>query len=67
MPIPAAFCLFLAGLLIVVLMVKGVQKAKKNGTYLQPDNPAEYVKSVDGLTSLTYEGETICPEEEDEA
>lgn len=56
--------LFLAVICIALLMVIGVQRAKKNGKYLQPDNPLDYVKSEDGLIKeLPVEEETVNPEE----
>lgn len=40
-------------LTVIFLLVGGVQQAKKNGEYLQPD--------------FVEEEETVCPEEEDGA
>lgn len=62
-----AMILFCLAFFCVFVLVAGVQKTKRKGEYLQPDNPNDYVKSADGLTSMTYEGETINPEEEDAA
>ena len=57
------FCLLiaLAVVLAVVLLMFGVQNAKKKGEYLQLDDPTDY-----GQPGY-YENETVCPEEEDAA
>ncbi len=52
MEIFAAFLLIAFAILVIKLIV-GVQKAKRNGTYLQPDNLAEYgVVELDETTLI---------------
>jgi len=48
--------LFFAMAILVSVLVAGVQKAKRNGTYLQPDVPSEYGAELD---------ETTFPEEDE--
>ncbi len=46
-----AFFLFIAAAFLVILLIRGVQKAKRKGEYLQPDNLKEYgVVDVDETT-----------------
>ena len=59
MKIFAAILIILV-VIVVVKLIDGVQKAKRNGTYLQPDNLKEY-----GVTPQPRESELVTDEQGD--
>ncbi len=53
-----AAVLIIIFVLIVAKLISGVQKAKRNGTYLQPDNLREYGVPEEAGSGEEYEAHT---------